>query len=224
MDLPVPRWPSVLYHWLSSRQLVATALIPDTQIDTRHTPFRPPETSFNTNSDTLACDRTRNHGTSAYPTTQHNGSLARLLLRTTKLGMQGDTMRGRELKPLMLPQLVEARGKEGGDVTMDSPNSTPLGNHLSRSSIMSEYPSPTTPTFSLRGHSRLPSSNSSAPSSPNMRESIEAYGSASRPLTDVKEEPLDKDEDYEMVNGIEDNRISEGNWKSSPCPTQALSI
>ncbi len=124
-------------------------------------------------------------------------------------------MRGRELKPLMLPQLVEARCKEENNVTMDSPISTALGNHLSRSSTMSEYPSPTTPTFSLRGHSRLPSSNSSAPSSPNMRESIEAYGSASRPLTDVKEEPLDKDEDYHMINGIEGDRVSEGDW--NPC-------
>ena len=98
---------------------------------------------------------------------------------------------------------------------MDSSNSTGLGTHLSRSSTLSEYPSPTTPTFSIRGHSRLPSSNSSAPSSPNMRESIEAFGSASRPLTDVKEEPHDKDEDYQMVNGIEEHRISQGNW--SPC-------
>lgn len=119
-------------------------------------------------------------------------------------------MRGRELKPLILPQLVEARSKEKGDVAMDSPNSTMLGNHLSRSSTLSEYPSPTTPTFSLRGHSRLPSSNSSAPSSPNMRESIEAFGSASRPLTDVKEEPQDKDEDFHMVNGMEEDCASEG--------------
>ena len=124
--------------------------------------------------------------------------------------MQGDTMRGRELKPLMLPQLLEARSKEKGDMVIDSPSSTPPGNHLSRSSTLSEFPSPTTPTFSLRGHSRLPSSNSSAPSSPNMRESIEAFGSASRPLTDVKEEPQDKDEDYQMINGIEEDRISQG--------------
>ena len=48
-----------------------------------------------------------------------------------------------------------------------------------------------------------------------MREPIEAFGTASRPLTDVKEEPLDKDEDFEMVDGIEENRISEGKW--SPC-------
>ena len=124
--------------------------------------------------------------------------------------MQADTMRGRELKPLMLPQLVEARSKEEGIMAMDSPISTALGNHLSRSSTLSEFPSsPTTPTFSLRGHSRLPSSNSSAPSSPNMRESIEAFGSASRPLTDVKEEPQDKDEDYQMIEGIEED-VSEG--------------
>ena len=111
----------------------------------------------------------------------------------------------------MLPQLVEARSKEGGNGAMDSSNPTALGNHLSRSSTLSEYPSPTTPTFSLRGHSRLPSSASSAPSSPNMRESIEPFGSASRPLTDVKEEPQDKDEDYQMVDGIEEYPISEGN-------------
>ncbi|KAF6231164.1 hypothetical protein HO173_010664 [Letharia columbiana] len=118
-------------------------------------------------------------------------------------------MRGRELKPLMLPQLVEARSKEEGNVAMDSSNATGPGSHLSRSSTLSEYPSPTTPTFSLRGHSRLPSSSSSAPSSPNMRESIEAFAPASRPLTDVKEEPQDKDDDYQMVNGIEEHRISE---------------
>ncbi len=47
-----------------------------------------------------------------------------------------------------------------------------------------------------------------------MRESIDAFGSASRPLTDVKEEPHDKDEDYQMINGIEEHRISEGNWNT----------
>ena len=140
--------------------------------------------------------------------------------------MQSDTMRGRELKPLMLPQLVEARSKEEGNMAIDSLCSTPVGNHLSRSSTLSEYPSPITPTFSLRGHSRLPSSNSSAPSSPNMRESIEAFGSASRPLTDVKEEPQDKDEDYEMVDGIEESRVSEGNWTlcRTPCELSRCEI
>lgn len=137
---------------------------------------------------------------------------------------QRDTMRGRELKPLMLPQLVEARSREEGNVAMDSSNSIGLGNHLSRSSTLSEHPSPTTPTFSLRGHSRLPSSTSSTPSSPNMRESVEAFGSASRPLTDVKEEPLDKDEDHQMVNGIDEEYIPEGNWNLAICCSSPVSV
>ena len=95
-------------------------------------------------------------------------------------------------------------------MAMDASNSTGLGSHLSRSSTLSEHSSPITPTFSTRGHSRLPNSVPSAPSSPNMRESI-----ANRPLTDVKEEPHDKDEDFRMVNGIEEDRISEGKW--NPC-------
>ena len=47
-----------------------------------------------------------------------------------------------------------------------------------------------------------------------MRESIEAFGSASRPLTDVKEEPQDKDDDCQMIDDIEEDRISQG----SPLP------
>jgi len=43
-----------------------------------------------------------------------------------------------------------------------------------------------------------------------MRESIDGYGSTKRPLTDVREEPQDKDEDYEMVNGFEGRRSYEG--------------
>ena len=101
--------------------------------------------------------------------------------------------------------------KEEENMALDSPNPIPLGNQLSRSSTLSEHSSPTTPTFSVRGHSRLPSSTSSAPSSPKMRDATEPFASASRPLTDVKEEPQDKDEDYEMIDSIEEHRISEGN-------------
>lgn len=43
-----------------------------------------------------------------------------------------------------------------------------------------------------------------------MRESIDGYASTKRPLTDVREEPQDKDEDYEMVNGFEGRRSYEG--------------
>lgn len=117
-------------------------------------------------------------------------------------------MRGRELKTFVLPQLVEARMREHGEG--GSPVSTSLGHHLSRSSTLSNSTSPTSPTSSARGHSRLPSSTSSLASSPTMRESIDGYGSAKRPLTDVREETHDKDEDYEMVNGLEGRRSYEG--------------
>ena len=117
-------------------------------------------------------------------------------------------MRGRELKTFMLPQLVEARKREQGEV--GSPVSAGHGHHLSRSSTLSGSTSPTSPTSSARGHSRFPSSTSSLASSPTMRESIDGYGSTKRPLTDVREEPQDKDEDYEMVNGFEGRRSYEG--------------
>jgi len=43
-----------------------------------------------------------------------------------------------------------------------------------------------------------------------MRESTDGYASVNRPLTDVKEEPLDKIEDYEMANGFGAHRAYEG--------------
>lgn len=94
---------------------------------------------------------------------------------------------------------------EGG-----SPVSTGHGSHHSRSSTISNSTSPTSPTSSARGHSRLPSSTSSLASSPTLRESIDGYGSTKRPLTDVREETHDKDDDYEMVNGFEGRHSYEG--------------
>ncbi len=117
-------------------------------------------------------------------------------------------MRGRELKTFMLPQLVEARMRQDGEGR--SSVSTSHGQHPSRSSTISNSTSATSPTSSARGHSRLPSSTSSLASSPTLRESIDGYGSSKRPLTDVREEPHDKDEDYEMVNGLEGRRSYEG--------------
>lgn len=105
----------------------------------------------------------------------------------------------RELKELVLPQLVEARKRDSAS----SPVESPVMGHshqFSPSSTMSDTPS--SPTFSLRSHSRMQSSASSLPSSPIMRESSEAYGSGKRPLTEVKEEDQEKDEDYEMVSGF----------------------
>lgn len=114
----------------------------------------------------------------------------------------------RELKPLRLPQLVEAaRKNQEADMITESTVSIGHAQHPSGSSTISDLPSP---TFSLRGHSRLLSSTSSLASSPVMRESMDGFGSSNRPLTDVKEEPLDKIEDYEVVNGFGGHRAREG--------------
>ena len=90
--------------------------------------------------------------------------------------------------------MVEARKKD--EAGMSSPTSV-----KSQSSHVSDLPSPTTPTFSARGHGRFPSSSSSLASSPVVRESMDGFGSAKRPLTEVKEEePLERDDDLEMVD------------------------
>ena len=102
----------------------------------------------------------------------------------------------RELRPLRLPQLLEARGKD--DANMSSPNSA-----ASQSPTVSDLPSPSTPSFSLRGHGRFPSSSSSLASSPVVRESIDSFGSPKRPLTEVKEEPIERDGDLEMLESSE---------------------
>lgn len=120
----------------------------------------------------------------------------------------------RELRPFKLPQLVEARKKkENEETAMDSPESAPTtghGLHLSTSSTSStDGPSPTTPTFSLRGHSRFSSSTSSLASSPIMRESMDGFGPQKR-LTKVKEEPQEREDDFEMVRSVDDSRVDHG--------------
>ena len=107
----------------------------------------------------------------------------------------------RELRPLRLPQLVEARKKEEEDMSLDSPAISHTL-QLSQSSTSSDYPSPTTPTFIAKGHGRFPSSNSSLASSPVMHESMDGFGAGKRPLTEVKEEPQERDESYEMINSF----------------------
>ncbi|KAL8711648.1 MAG: hypothetical protein Q9220_004058 [cf. Caloplaca sp. 1 TL-2023] len=110
----------------------------------------------------------------------------------------------RELRPLQLPQLVEARKKEEQNLKKDTPTSAIYDNplQLSQSNTSSDAPSPVTPTFSARGHSRFPSSASSLASSPPLRESIDTFAAGKRPLTEVREEPQepDDDDDYDMVN------------------------
>ncbi|KAL8996406.1 MAG: hypothetical protein Q9169_004054 [Polycauliona sp. 2 TL-2023] len=110
----------------------------------------------------------------------------------------------RELRKLQLPQLVEARKRDERTVNVDTSASTAIGHpmQLSQSSISSDYPSPTTPTFSTRGHSRFPSSTSSLASSPALRDSMDAFGVGKRPLTEVREEPHEPDEDYDLINSF----------------------
>ena len=84
----------------------------------------------------------------------------------------------------------------------DSPDSPSIGHALypSRSSPSSEAASPMTPSFTARSHTRFPSlgTSPSPTSSPTMRESFDGFGASKRPLTEVKEEPQERDEDCEV--------------------------
>lgn len=142
----------------------------------------------------------------------------------------------RELRTLRLPQLVEARRKrESASVILESPDSASMGHSLtpSRSSSSSDAPSPITPTFSMRSHSRFPSSNSSFASSPTMRESFDGFNALKR-LTEVNEELHERDEDNGALGQFENQRradctlvFSAGNsivtrsiqWPTLPIPT-----
>ena len=84
---------------------------------------------------------------------------------------------------------------------VESPKSASSG-HTHSSSTSSDMPSPVTPTFSLRGHTRYPSSTSSLASSPVLHDSMDGFGTPKRPLTDVKEEPHEREEGFEMVNSL----------------------
>jgi len=131
----------------------------------------------------------------------------------------------RELRPLRLPQLVEARRKEEGESLMESPRSTSSGHasHHSQSSTSSEVASPVTPTFSLRGHTRYPSSTSSLASSPQMRESMDGFGTAKRPLTDVKEEPFEREDDFEIIDSFRSDFMTDSGCQCELDSTHAAS-
>ncbi|KAH8596456.1 hypothetical protein B0O99DRAFT_651648 [Bisporella sp. PMI_857] len=100
-----------------------------------------------------------------------------------------------KLKPLLLPQIVEARRQR--ESISDSDLDLPSKLFYTQSSTMSDIPSPVTPTFSTRGHLRYPSSASSvdsfhnslagSPSSPTFLPK-----SGKRSLPDVQEEPHDE--------------------------------
>lgn len=115
----------------------------------------------------------------------------------------------RILQPLLLPQLVEARrSQEQREVDTDLFDLA--ASVHTRASSISSLPSPVTPTFSLRSQSRYASSMSSFdPASPVLKSSpsasspidnLEDSYHGKRSLPDVKEEPLERDEDYDMVD------------------------
>ncbi|KAK2006323.1 hypothetical protein LZ32DRAFT_101845 [Colletotrichum eremochloae] len=107
-----------------------------------------------------------------------------------------------KLKPLLLPQLVEERRKTE-DLQLALPEGEMDGQYVycTTNSSSSDVASPVTPTFSTRGHLRYSSSTSSldlpppllndSPSSPTSTTNTK---SSKRPLPDVQEEPLERDE------------------------------
>ncbi|KAL0934354.1 uncharacterized protein CTRU02_211153 [Colletotrichum truncatum] len=106
------------------------------------------------------------------------------------------------LKPLLLPQLVEERRRyeEQQPDFVDGDLDRQYVYYTTNSSS-SDVASPVTPTFSTRGHVRYSSSSSSldlppaclndSPSSPT---STSQSKSSKRPLPDVQEEPLEREE------------------------------
>ncbi|KAI9696965.1 MAG: hypothetical protein M1836_004926 [Candelina mexicana] len=108
----------------------------------------------------------------------------------------------REMRPFLLPLLVEARKSSESTFTdtdfMDTSTYSASGPNTSSSlSSPSELPSPVTSTFSTRGHSRYPSSSSSLASSPILHDQTDLLAARKRSLADVKEEPLEREESWE---------------------------
>jgi hypothetical protein len=102
------------------------------------------------------------------------------------------------LKPLLLPQLVEERRKK--ESLADSEMDFAPSFCYSQKSAASEMPSPVTPTFSIRGHLRYPSSASSidstfyVSSTESPSPTLVGPKTGKRSLPDVQEEPHDQEE------------------------------
>ncbi|KAL2073221.1 hypothetical protein VTL71DRAFT_10545 [Oculimacula yallundae] len=114
-----------------------------------------------------------------------------------------------KLKPLLLPQLVEARRKR--ESMAENEIELASSSFYTQSSSASDIPSPVTPTFSTRGHMRYPSSTSSvessyhnsttdSPSSPTFN----GTKTSKRSLPDVQEEPQEREEDFDMFDDEDD--------------------
>ena len=118
----------------------------------------------------------------------------------------------KQLKPLWLPQLVEARkSEEELHKGCDADNAPDLSASCQTSrSTTSELPSPVTPTFASAGSARISQSASSEDESrlsgsfrSNASNSVgdrsDSFHATGRFLPGVREEPSDRDEDYDMM-------------------------
>ena len=102
----------------------------------------------------------------------------------------------RNLKQLILPQYVEDQQRESPNNDMDAANPHCILQNSQTSAGSSDVDSPAQSTFS-RALTRFSSSNSSLSSSPTMRESLDLPNSARRPLTEVREEPQEREEEQD---------------------------
>ncbi|EER43642.1 conserved hypothetical protein [Histoplasma capsulatum H143] len=96
----------------------------------------------------------------------------------------------------LLSQLFEANRRESSERNMESNQSFPSSNPAPQSpqSVASSNPgSPVVSLFSARAHNRFPSSTSSLASSPGLGSLTEGYSVMKTPLTDVKEDPLERE-------------------------------
>ncbi|KAI9852878.1 MAG: hypothetical protein M1838_004437 [Thelocarpon superellum] len=117
-----------------------------------------------------------------------------------------------KLKPLLLPQLVEARRSEESKERFEFDCPDFYASFHTPKSTSSDIPSPVTPTFSLRGFGRYDSPASSVdvttfppfpkefPSPPSVIDALETYQLTLRSLPDVKEEPLEREEDAHVYD------------------------
>ncbi|PGH31520.1 hypothetical protein GX50_05712 [[Emmonsia] crescens] len=95
-----------------------------------------------------------------------------------------------------LSQLFEATRRESAEQSMESTQTLPYASPSPQSpqSVASSNPgSPAVSLFSARTHNRFPSSTSSLASSPGLGSLTEGYSAMKTQLTDVKEEPLERE-------------------------------
>src|SRR5215471_10253709 len=102
---------------------------------------------------------------------------------------------------LRLSQLFEANRRESADTTMESPYISYPSSPAQQSPYSSMPASPVVSLFS-RTHTRFPSSVSSVASSPGMGGSTEGFGTMKTHLTEVKEEPLERETSLEDEDGF----------------------